>query len=83
MTLFGSIFIAFYNIYFIKMKNHIFNILSSIIAFYIPFQIAILTDLPIVTNLVLLIFCIQWIFFIPAFILQTENSLTSQEVLLT
>ena len=55
------------------MKNHIFNILSSIIAFYIPFQIAILTDLPLVTNLVLLIFSIQWIFFIPAFILQTEK----------
>ena len=55
------------------MKNHIFNVLSSIIAFYIPFQIAILTDLPLVTNLVLLIFCIQWIFFIPAFILQTEK----------
>ena len=55
------------------MKNHIFNILSSIIAFYIPFQIAILTDLPLVKNLVLLIFCIQWIFFIPAFFLRTEK----------
>ena len=26
------------------MKNHIFNIISSLIAFYIPFQIALLTD---------------------------------------
>ena len=55
------------------MKNHLFNILSSIIAFYIPFQIAILTDLPLVKNLILLIFCIQWISFIPAFIFQTEK----------
>ena len=55
------------------MKNHLFNILSSIIAFYIPFQIALLTDLPLDKNLILLIFCIQWISFIPAFIFQTEK----------
>ena len=55
------------------MKNHLFNILSSIIAFFIPFQIALLTDLPLVKNLILLIFCIQWISFIPAFIFQTEK----------
>ena len=55
------------------MKNHLFNILSSIIAFYIPFQIALLTDLPLVKNLILLIFCVQWISFIPAFIFQTEK----------
>lgn len=56
-----------------KMKNHLFNILSSIIAFYIPFQIALLTDLPLVKNLILLIFSIQWISFIPAYIFQTEK----------
>ncbi len=55
------------------MKNHIFNLLSSVIAFYIPFQIALLTDLPLVKNLILLIFFIQWISFIPAFIFQTEK----------
>ena len=55
------------------MKNHIFNIISSLIAFYIPFQIALLTDLVLVKNLILLIFCIQWISFIPAFIFQTEK----------
>ena len=55
------------------MKNHIFNILSSVIAFYIPFQIALLTGLPDVKNLILLIFSIQWICFIPAFIFQTEK----------
>ena len=55
------------------MKNHLFNIFSSIIAFYIPFQIALLTDLPLVKNLILLIFSIQWISFIPAYIFQTEK----------
>ena len=55
------------------MKNNIFNLLSSIIAFYIPFQIALLTDLPLVKNLVILIFCIQWISFFPAYIFQTEK----------
>ena len=55
------------------MKNHLFNITSSLIAFYIPFQIALLTDLPLVKNLILLIFSIQWICFIPAYILQTEK----------
>ena len=55
------------------MKNHLLNILSSIIAFYIPFQIALLTGLPDVKNLILLIFSIQWICFIPAFIFQTEK----------
>ena len=55
------------------MKNHIFNITSSLIAFYIPFQIALLTDLVLVKNLILLIFCIQWVSFIPAYIFQTEK----------
>tara|TARA_X000001036_G_scaffold439504_1_gene490894 strand:- start:708 stop:1553 length:846 start_codon:yes stop_codon:yes gene_type:complete len=55
------------------MKNHIFNLSSSIIAFYIPFQIALLTDLVLVKNLVILIFCIQWISFFPAYIFQTEK----------
>ena len=55
------------------MKNHLINIISSTLAFYIPFQLAILTDLPLVKNLVLLIFLIQWLCFIPAFIFQTEK----------
>ena len=55
------------------MKNHIFNIISSLIAFYIPFQMALLTDLVLVKNLILLIFCIQWVSFIPAYIFQTEK----------
>ena len=55
------------------MKDHLLNILSSVIAFYIPFQIALLTDLDLVRNLVILIFVIQWFSFIPAYIFQTEK----------
>ncbi len=55
------------------MKNHIFNIFSSLIAFYIPFQIGLLTEIPLVTNLLLLIFTIQWVSFIPAYLFQTEK----------
>ena len=55
------------------MKNHLFNLISSVIAFYIPLQIALFTDLILVRNLVILIFCIQWISFIPAYIFQTEK----------
>ena len=55
------------------MKNHLINTISSTVAFYIPFQLSILTDLPLVKNLVLLIFLIQWLCFIPAFIFQTEK----------
>ena len=55
------------------MKNHLFNLLSSVIAFYIPFQLALLTDLILVKNLIILIFCIQWISFIPAYYFQTEK----------
>ena len=55
------------------MKNHLFNLLSSVIAFYIPFQLALLTDLILVKNLVILIFCVQWISFIPAYYFQTEK----------
>ena len=55
------------------MKNHLFNLWSSIIAFYIPYQLALLTNLILVKNLVILIFCIQWISFIPAYYFQTEK----------
>jgi hypothetical protein len=55
------------------MKNNIFNLLGSLIAFYIPVQIAYLTGSESVIKAVLLAFLIQWICFIPAYILQTEK----------
>ena len=55
------------------MKNSIYNLLGSLIAFYIPVQIAYLTGSESVIKTVLLAFIIQWICFIPAYILQTEK----------
>jgi len=55
------------------MKNNIFNLLGSLIAFYIPVQIAYLTGSESVIKAVLLAFLIQWICFVPAYILQTEK----------
>lgn len=55
------------------MKNNIFNLLGSLIAFYIPVQIAYLTGSESVIKAVLLAFLIQWISFTPAYILQTEK----------
>ena len=55
------------------MKTIFYNILGAIIAFYIPFQIALLTDSKTVITAVLLAFAIQWVCFIPAFLLQTEK----------
>ena len=40
---------------------------------FCDYQIALLTDLPLVLNLVLLIFLIQWVSFIPAYFFQTEK----------
>ena len=55
------------------MKTIFYNILGSIIAFYMPFQIALLTDSNTVVTAVLIAFFIQWVCFIPAFLLQTEK----------
>ena len=55
------------------MKTIFYNILGSIIAFYMPFQIALLTDSNTVVTAVLIAFFIQWVCFVPAFLLQTEK----------
>ena len=55
------------------MKNNIFNLLGSLIAFYIPVQIAYLTGSETVLQAVILAFIIQWVCFIPAYLLQTEK----------
>jgi steroid 5-alpha reductase family enzyme len=55
------------------MKNIIFNLLGSLIAFYIPVQIAYLTGSETVLKAVILAFLIQWASFVPAYILQTEK----------
>ena len=55
------------------MKNIAFNLLASAVAFYIPFQISILTDIGLVKNAVIITFIIQWVLFIPAYLMQTEK----------
>ena len=55
------------------MKDKVFNLLGSLIAFYIPIQIAYLTGSETVIKAVVLAFIIQWVCFIPAYLLQTEK----------
>ena len=55
------------------MKNSLFNLLGSVIAFSLPFIIAVFTGVENVVLAVLLAFFVQWTFFIPAYIFQTEK----------
>ena len=55
------------------MKNSLFNLLGSVIAFSLPFIIAVLTGVENVVLAVVLAFFVQWTFFIPAYIFQTEK----------
>jgi len=55
------------------MKDKVFNLIGSLIAFYIPIQIAYLTSSETVIKAVVLAFIIQWGCFIPAYLLQTEK----------
>ena len=55
------------------MKNSFFNLLGSVVAFSLPFIIALLTGVENVVLAVLLAFFVQWTFFIPAYIFQTEK----------
>ena len=55
------------------MKSVFLKILFSIIAFLVPFVISLTLENQLVTNIVLLIFFIHWLLFIPAYILQTEK----------
>ena len=49
------------------------NILFSLIAFSIAYGIGLLTDIGLVKNAVLIAFVIQWVLFIPAYLMQTEK----------
>ena len=55
------------------MKDKVFNLIGSLIAFYIPIQTAYLTSSETVVKAVVLAFIIQWVCFIPAYLLQTEK----------
>jgi len=55
------------------VKQSIKELLFSAIAFLFSYSIAYLTGIELVKNAVLLAFIIQWVLFIPAYLLQTEK----------
>ena len=55
------------------MKQSIKELLFSAVAFIFSYSIAYLTGIELVKNAVLLAFIIQWILYIPAYLLQTEK----------
>ena len=55
------------------MKQSIKELLFSAIAFLFSYSIAYLTGIEVVENAILLAFVIQWVLFIPAYLLQTEK----------
>lgn len=55
------------------MKQSIKELLFSAIAFLFSYSIAYLTGIVLVKNAALLAFIIQWVLFIPAYLLQTEK----------
>ena len=55
------------------MNTSLKELIFAGIAFTVAYSIAIATNLDIVINAVLLAFIIQWILFIPAYLLQTEK----------
>ena len=55
------------------MRSVFLKFLFSIVAFLIPFGISLLLANQLITKIVLLIFFIHWLLFIPAYIFQTEK----------
>ncbi|MGB2232418.1 MAG: DUF1295 domain-containing protein [Flavobacteriaceae bacterium] len=55
------------------MDNPKFHIITSIIAFVCSMALAYATDIPILIQLGLLIFGIQWLLYIPAILFKTES----------
>jgi steroid 5-alpha reductase family enzyme len=55
------------------MRQALINLSFSLIAFCIAFFISLLTGLPLIQQVVLIAFLIQWLLFIPAFVIQTEK----------
>ena len=55
------------------MKSVFLNLLFSIVAFLVPFGITLLLGNQLITCIVLLIFFIHWLLFIPAYFFQTEK----------
>ena len=55
------------------MNKSLKELIFAVIAFTISYSVGLATNLEIVIDAVLLAFIIQWILFIPAYLLQTEK----------
>ena len=55
------------------MKNSILHIVISLFVFSLSYLLAYSTGLDLVQETVLIVFVIQWVLFIPAYLLQTEK----------
>ena len=55
------------------MKENLTNPGASLLAFCLSLLLASATHIALLTNVVLIVFFIQWILYIPAYIYQTET----------
>ena len=55
------------------MLKKLIHLLISFSAFSICYLLAFLTEIPVLQNVILYIFVIQWVLFIPAYVFQTEK----------
>jgi steroid 5-alpha reductase family enzyme len=60
-------------IFIITMKNYLLHIVISLIAFSLSYLLAYSTGLSLVQDTVLIVFAIQWVLFIPAYLFRTEK----------
>ena len=55
------------------MLKKLIHLLISFSAFSVCYLLAFLTDIPVLKNVILYIFMIQWILFVPAYLFRTEK----------
>ena len=65
--------VASFFIFIITMKNYLLHIVISLIAFSLSYLLAYSTGLSLVQDTVLIVFAIQWVLFIPAYLFRTEK----------
>jgi len=55
------------------MKNSLLHIVISLIAFSLSYLLAYSTGLSLVQDTILIVFVIQWVLFVPAYLFRTEK----------
>jgi hypothetical protein len=55
------------------MKENLTPLFASLVAFCLSLLLASASQIALLTNVVLIVFFIQWILFIPAYVYQTET----------